>query len=205
MGVPVLVLGESGTGKSTSMRNFNPDELSIINVDGKMLPFRNQFKKIVCTDDADKVVELLKKTASKVVVVDDAQYIMANEYMRRAKETGFNKFTDIGQHMFNIVDCVKALPPDVVVYFLWHTETDSDGTIRAKTIGKMLNEKITVEGKFTIVLRTSVEDGVYKFLVQNNGQDTVKTPMGMFEGPIDNDLKLVDNTIREYYGIKTKE
>lgn len=205
MGVPVLVLGESGTGKSTSMRNFNPDELSIINVDGKMLPFRNQFKKIVCTDDAEKVVELLKKTASKVVVVDDAQYIMANEYMRRAKETGFNKFTDIGQKMFNIVDCVKALPLDVVVYFLWHTETDSDGTIRAKTIGKMLNEKITVEGKFTIVLRTSVEDGVYRFLVQNNGQDTVKTPMGMFEGPIDNDLKLVDNTIREYYGIKTKE
>lgn len=201
MGVPVLILGESGTGKSTSMRNFSPDELSVINVDGKMLPFRNKFKKIVCTDDAEKIVELLNKTASKVVVIDDAQYIMANEYMRRAKETGFTKFTDIGQKMFNIVDLVKALPQDVIVYFLWHTETDNDGIVRAKTIGKMLNEKITVEGKFTIVLRTQVEDGAYKFLVHNNGQDTVKSPMGMFEGPIENDLKLVDSTIREYYGL----
>lgn len=204
MGIPVMILGESGTGKSTSMRNFNPDELSIVNVDGKMFPFRNNFKKVVNTDNSDQIIELLKKTNSKVIVVDDAQYIMANEYMRRAKETGFNKFTDIGQKMFNIVDCVKSLPANVIVYFLWHTEIDSDGIVRAKTIGKMLSEKITVEGKFTIVLRTSVEDGKYSFLTQNNGQDTVKSPMGMFEGPIDNDLKLVDTTIRNYYGLEEK-
>lgn len=205
MGVGVLIIGESGTGKSTSMRNFKPDEISIINVDGKTLPFRNQFKKVIKTDKAADVLELLQKSTSKVIVVDDAQYIMANEYMRRARETGYNKFLEIGQNMFNIVDCVKALPDDVIVYFLWHSEVGADGTIKAKTIGKMLDEKITIEGKFTIVLRTAVEDGAYKFLTQNNGQDTVKSPMGMFDGPIENDLKAVDNIIREYYGLKTKE
>lgn len=205
MGVGVLIIGESGTGKSTSMRNFKPDELSIINVDGKTLPFRNQFKKVIKTDKAADVLELMQKSSSKVIVIDDAQYIMSNEYMRRARETGFNKFLEIGQNMFNIVDCVKALPDDVIVYFLWHSEVGTDGTIKAKTIGKMLDEKITIEGKFTIVLRTSVEDGAYKFLTQNNGQDTVKSPMGMFDGPIENDLKAVDNIIREYYGLKAKE
>lgn len=204
MGVPVLILGESGTGKSTSMRNFNAEELSVVNVDGKVLPFRNAFKKVLLTDDAEKIISSMQKTSSKVIVVDDAQYIMANEYMRRAKETGFTKFMDIGQKMFNIVDCVKALPADVVVYFLWHTEIGQDGTVKAKTIGKMLDEKITIEGKFTIVLRTSVEDGHYYFLTQNNGQDTVKSPMGMFEElKIDNDLKHVDSVIREYYGLNT--
>lgn len=205
MGLGVLIIGESGTGKSTSMRNFKPDEISIINVDGKTLPFRNQFKKVIKTDKAADVLELMQKSSSKVIVIDDAQYIMANEYMRRARETGFNKFLEIGQNMFNIVDCVKALPDDVIVYFLWHSEVSADGAIKAKTIGKMLDEKITIEGKFTIVLRTSVEDGAYKFLTQNNGQDTVKSPMGMFDGPIENDLKAVDNIIREYYGLKTKE
>ncbi len=197
-----MILGESGTGKSTSMRNFVSDELSIINVDGKVLPFRNQFKKIVKTDDPVKILELLSKSTSKVIIVDDAQYIMSNMYMKRAQERGYDKFVDIGQKMFNIVDCVKSLPDDVIVYFLWHTEITNDGTTKAKTIGKMLDSTVTIEGKFSIVLRTSVEDGKYTFLTQNNGQDTVKSPMGMFEGPIDNDLKLVDSTIREYYGLK---
>ena len=199
MGVPVLVLGESGTGKSASMRNFAEKDLKVINVANKPLPFKNKFES-VSTDNYQKIIAELKMCKKKTIVIDDAQYLMANEFMRRATERGFDKFTEIAQNFWTLVNTVKDLPSDVIVYFMAHIERDANGNEKIKTIGKLLDEKITVEGMFTIVLKTNVTDGVYSFLTQNNGHDTTKSPIGMFGSyAIDNDLKFVDNKIRNYY------
>lgn len=201
MAIPVLILGESGTGKSASLRNFEPDDLKVINVANKPLPFKNKFESI-STDDYRKIIAELKLNKKKVSVIDDAQYLMANEFMRRATERGFDKFTEIAQNFWTLVNTVKDLPADQVVYFLAHIERDANGNEKIKTIGKLLDEKITVEGMFTIVLKTNVTDGVYSFITQNSGHDTVKSPMGMFPSVvIDNDLKYVDEKIRNYYEI----
>lgn len=202
MGIPVMVLGESGTGKSTSLRNFTPDEIGIINVCGKPLPFRNQMNDLK-TDNYLKIEKALKASEKKAAVIDDCQYLLANEYMRQAKVTGYQKFTDIAQNFWTLVQVViRELPEDMIVYFLGHVERDANGNEKFKTIGKMLDEKITVEGMFTIVLKTSVQDGRYLFSTRNSGSDTVKAPMGMFdEAYIDNDLKMVDTAIREYYNL----
>lgn len=208
MGIPVMILGESGTGKSASLRNFSPDEVGVINVSGKPLPFRNQLKVFKCDTYFPIRKALLGNQTLPAFVIDDAQYLMANEYMRRADERGYDKFTEIAKNFWSLVQEVVAqqMPDDQIVYFLMHTDTSDDGRVRAKTIGKMLNEKITLEGLFTIVLRTNVSDGVYTFRTVNSGSDTVKTPMGMFSAPeIDNDLKAVDAVIREYYGITKGE
>ena len=199
MGVPVLILGESGTGKSASLRNFKAEDLKVINVANKPLPFKNKFESI-STDSYKEIIKEMKLNKKKVLVIDDAQYLMANEFMRRATERGYDKFTEIAQNFWNLVNTVKDLPNDVVVYFLAHIERDPNGNEKIKTIGKLLDEKITVEGMFTIVLKTNVTDGVYSFLTQNSGHDTVKSPIGMFPSyAIDNDLKYVDEKIRNYY------
>lgn len=201
MGIPVLILGESGTGKSASLRNFKPSDLKVINVANKPLPFKNKIES-VATDDYRTVIKELKLNKKKVAVIDDAQYLMANEFMRRATERGFDKFTEIAQNFWSLVNMVKDLPDDQVVYFLAHIERDANGNEKIKTIGKLLDEKITVEGMFTIVLKTNVTDGVYSFITQNSGHDTVKSPIGMFPSiVIDNDLKYVDEKIRNYYEI----
>lgn len=202
MGLPVLILGESGTGKSASLRKFPNNKVAVINVAGKPLPFKNKIQSET-TDDYMKIeghIKTLVKQDCKSIVVDDAQYLMANEFMRRATERGFDKFTDIAKNFWSLVNMVKELPPDVIVYFLSHIERDQNGNEKIKTIGKLLDEKITVEGMFTIVLKTNVTDGVYSFLTQNNGHDTVKSPIGMFPSyAIDNDLHYVDEKIRNYY------
>ena len=210
MAIPVMILGESGTGKSASLRGFSPEDVLIINVSGKPLPFRNNLK--VYKTDSYKAIRdaLLSKNARKyrAIVIDDAQYLMCNEFMRRCDERGFDKFTEIGRNFWSLVQEVvsQQMPNDQIVYFLMHSETSDDGRVMAKTIGKLLREKITLEGLFTIVLRTNVSDGVYTFRTVNSGSDTVKTPMGMFSASeIDNDLKAVDTVIREYYGIEKKE
>lgn len=201
MAIPVLILGESGTGKSASLRNFELGDLKVINVANKPLPFKNKFESI-STDDYRKIIAELKLNKKKVTVIDDAQYLMANEFMRRATERGFDKFTEIAQNFWSLVNMVKELPGDQVVYFLAHIERDANGNEKIKTIGKLLDEKITVEGMFTIVLKTNVTDGVYSFITQNSGHDTVKSPIGMFPSiVIDNDLKYVDEKIRNYYEI----
>lgn len=209
MGIPVMVLGESGTGKSTSLRNFGPDDVAVINVAGKPLPFRNKLHVAKCDNYGMIVKTLVGRPDIPAFVIDDAQYLMANEFMRRSDERGYDKFTEIAKNFWSLVleTVAQKMPDNQIVYFLMHTDTADDGRIRAKTIGKMLNEKITLEGLFTIVLRTNVSDGVYTFRTVNSGSDTVKTPMGMFSAnEIDNDLKAVDTAIREYYGItKTKE
>ena len=203
MGIPVMILGESGSGKSSSMRNFTPNEIGIINVGKKPLPFRSQIKPFN-SDDYSKIVGVMQKAKAKSIVIDDCQYLMANEFMRNAKVTGFQKFTDIALNFWSLVQIViDQLPDDVIVYFLGHIERDANGNEKFKTIGKMLDEKITIEGLFTIVLKTVVSDGKYQFSTQTNGMDTVKSPLGMFTEPlIENDLKMVDETIRYYYNIK---
>jgi len=206
MGIAVMILGESGSGKSASMRNFTGKEIGVINVSGKPLPFRSDIKTFR-SDDYMQIDQVLKKATSKSIVIDDAQYLMSYEFMRRSDETGFQKFTDIGKNFWSLVQVViKELPEDVIVYFMCHTERDQDGNEKAKTIGKLLDEKITVEGMFTIVLKTKVIDSQYKFRTQTSGKDTVKSPIGMFDEPeIENDLKFVDARIREYYSIKQKK
>lgn len=202
MGLPVLVLGESGTGKSASLRHFPYNDVAVINVAGKPLPFKN---KIHCynTDDymqVEKHLDKISKAGCKSIVIDDAQYLMANEFMRRAMEKGYDKFTEIAKNYWALVNKVKELPEDVIVYFLSHLDRDQNGNEKVKTIGKLLDEKITVEGMFTIVLKTNVTDGQYTFLTQNNGHDTTKSPIGLFPTyAIDNNLFYVDEKIRNYY------
>ena len=203
MGIPVMIMGASGSGKSASMRNFKENEVGIINVSGKPLPFKNSLKTFN-SDDYQAISGVLSKAKTKSIVIDDCQYLMANEFMRNAKVNGYQKFTDIGLNFWNLIQYViKGMSQDSIVYFLAHTEKDADGHEKMKTIGKMLDEKITIEGLFTIVLKTVVQDGSYRFSTQTNGQDTVKSPMGMFDPMIENDLKFVDETIRSFYDLKS--
>lgn len=201
MATAVLILGQSGTGKSYSMKNFNEDEICLISVQKSLLPFRKKFTETVVTDKYSEIINAMKATKKKVIVIDDTQYLMCNEFMRRATERGYDKFTEIAQNFWSlVVQEVNNLPSDVIVYLLCHTATDENGVEKMKTIGKLVDEKITPEGLFTIVLKTAVSDGNYAFVTQNNGKDTVKSPEGMFTTyAINNDLKYVDEKIRNYY------
>ena len=201
MATAVLILGQSGTGKSYSMKNFNEDEICLISVQKSLLPFRKKFTETVVTDKYSEIIKAMKATKKKVIVIDDTQYLMCNEFMRRATERGYDKFTEIAQNFWSlVVQEVNNLPSDVIVYLLCHTATDENGVEKMKTIGKLVDEKITPEGLFTIVLKTAVSDGNYAFVTQNNGKDTVKSPEGMFSTyAINNDLKYVDEKIRNYY------
>ena len=200
-----MILGASGSGKSASLRNFDPSEVGVINVIGKPLPFRSEIKTIN-TDNYAMIRKCLAEAKARSIVIDDSQYLMADEFMVRAKENGFQKFTDIGRNFWDLVRYVNQIPEDKIVYFLHHTETDENGVEKAKTIGKLLNEKITLEGMFTIVLKAEVVDGQYFFATKNNGHDVVKAPMGMFgKDHIENDLKKVDDAIREYFPFMNKE
>lgn len=210
MAEKILIMGESGTGKSTSLRNFNPDEVAIVNPVGKPLPFRGRFDTLDSVTDSGEIGRWIHeqvKKGKKIIVVDDFQYILSIPYMNRIKEAGWDKWNDFGSNYFEIIDVCAELPDDVTVYYLTHTETLDNGITTIKLIGKLLREKITIEGLFTIVLRTQVIDGKYYFLTQNSGKDTVKSPIGMFGSyAIDNDLKYVDEKIRNYYqmdGCKT--
>ena len=200
MGIPVLILGESGSGKSTAMRNFDPNEVGIFNVASKPLPFRKTLSKI---DNASYPIIMKSLSAPKLkrYVIDDSQYLLCFELFAKAKETGYNKFTDMALHFYNLVQTViRETPPDVIVYFLHHVET-VDGRSKAKTIGKMLDEKLTVEGLFSIVLICQTDGIKHEFITQSDGTTTAKSPMEMFPPKIDNDLKAVDETIRKYYEI----
>ena len=199
MGIPVLILGESGSGKSTSLRNFKENELVVFNVANKMLPFRKKLE-VIKNADYSIIGKTLAKQEKKIYVIDDSQYLLAFEMFDRAKETGYNKFTDIALRFRNMLDyIIKQLPDDTIVYFLHHAETTDSGKIKAKTIGKMLDNQLTVEGLFSIVLYCRIDGERHIFETQSDGYTTAKSPMEMFERIIDNDLKAVDETIREYY------
>lgn len=201
MAVLVMVYGHSGSGKSASLRNFDPEQVAVINVLGKPLPFRSNMKTYI-TNDYGKIDAAIHNTKRKSIVIDDATYLMTGEFMRNAKVAGYQKFTDMAANFNTLLMRAKELPDDVVVYFFGHSERDGDGGEKFKTIGKLLDEKVCVEGYFTIVLKTVVQDGRYLFSTRNDGMDTVKTPLGMFnDALIENDLAAVDKTIREYYNI----
>ena len=200
MGIPVLILGESGSGKSASLRNFEPEDVSIFNVAAKPMPFRKKLP-TKATSDYAAIMAGISKSKKKAFVIDDSQYLMCFESFAKAKDSGFGKFTDIALNFYNLVQfIIKKTPDDVIVYFLQHTETDSaTGKIKAKTMGKMLDNQLTLEGLFAIVLLCTTDGKKHKFITQSDGYTTAKSPMEMFPIEIDNDLKLVDQTIREYY------
>jgi len=200
-----MIMGESGSGKSASMRNFEPSEVGIFNVASKPLPFRKKLHKV---DNAGyaKIYRALEKPSLKTYVIDDSQYLMAFEMFDKAKETGYAKFTEMAKSFYDLIQyIIRGLPDDVIVYFLQHTERDVDGRTKAKTSGKMIDSQLTLEGLFAIVLLAKVENGKYTFITQSDGTTTAKSPMEMFDLEIDNDLKMVDTTVREYYELMTKE
>ena len=215
MGIPVLIAGESGSGKTYSIKNLNPEDVGIFLCEKNRLPFKKQFPtykvRNMNTED-DKVVRqsaviqtMLRnpQKPKKIYIIDDSQYIMANEFFDRAGEAGFQKFTDIGCNFRNLIHLVNnELPDDVIVYFLHHPETDSNtGKLKAKTIGKLLDEKLTLEGCFDIVLFCQTDGQEHWFRTQSDGTNTAKSPEEMFEDRIPNDLAIVDATIRDYYGM----
>ena len=221
MGIPVLIIGESGSGKTYSIKNLDPEKVGIFLCEKNRLPFRKPFPtykvrnmrkeedgKVTIYRQSVVIQSLLrskkKEDLKKILVIDDSQYIMANEYFDRASEKGYDKFVDIGANFRNLVHLVNdELPDDVIVYFLHHPETDSNtGRQKAKTIGKMLDEKLTLEGCFDIVLHARTDGEAHWFTTQSDGTDTAKSPEEMFEDKIPNDLAFVDKTIREYYGME---
>lgn len=201
MGIPVLILGESGSGKSTSLRNFEEGQIGIFNVASKPLPFRKKLPKV---DGASykTIVKGLSNPKLKSYAIDDSQFLLVFESFDRAKENGYGKFTDFALNFYNLVKfVVEQTPPDCIVYFLHHTEKTDDGRTKAKTIGKMLDNQLTVEGMFAIVLLCKTDGTRHYFETQSDGWTTAKSPIDMFEKEIDNDLAMVDRTIREYWGL----
>ena len=216
MALPVLVIGRSGSGKTYSLKNFKPEEVGIISVEKGRLPFKSNLKvvRVKKFDSADAspaqinvaryqwIKLMIEKSKAKSIVIDDSQYLLANELFDRANEKGYDKFTNMAANFRDLIHFVNELEDNnKIVYFLHHSELDSDGREKVKTIGKMLDEKLSVEGCFDVVIYC--QDN--KFFTQSNGQSVAKTPEGMFELEIPNDLKFVDNTIREYYGMAESE
>lgn len=212
MSIATLVLGSSGTGKSTSLRNLNPASTMLIQCINKPLPFRasewkpctksNPEGSVIRSSNADTIMKAMRGSAKDVVVIDDYQAVMVNEMMHRSTERGYDKFTDIAKSAWQLFELAGQLAEHRRVYILAHTQSDDHGQIRMKTVGRMVDEKIVPEGYFTIVLRTEIINGQYLFSTQTNGQDCCKSPMDMFrEQHIPNDLQAVDQQICEFYGI----
>ena len=200
MGIAVLIMGASGSGKSTSLRNFKKGEIGIFNVANKPLPFRSDLD-VVNTVNYEQIKAALKRNSLKAYAIDDSQYLMVFEEFNRAKEAGYGKFTDMAQNFYQLVQtAIRETSDDTVVYFLHHTEVDETGRVKAKTVGKMIDSKLTLEGLFPVVLLTGTDGSTYWFETQSDGYTTTKSPLGMFEEKrIDNDLKMVDSTIRAYW------
>ena len=202
MAIPVLIIGRSGSGKTYSLKNFGKDEVGVISVEKGRLPFRSDIKVLKVPKDPTEgegdAASVIRKAKSKAIAIDDSQYLLVNELFDRANERGYDKFVHMAAHFRDLIHFINELEDDEkIIYFLHHSEMDTDGREKVKTIGKMLDEKLTVEGCFDIVIYC--QD--HKFYTQSNGQSTAKTPEDMFDLEIPNDLKLVDTKIREYYGI----
>ena len=208
MATPVLIIGKSGSGKSTSLRNCtgNPD-WNLIRVLNKPLPFKGKVDGWN-TDDYQQVMKCLIASMAKNIVIDDAGYLITNMFMSGHSSAGsgngvFTLYNQIGDHFWNLIQfIIDKVPEDKIVYVIMHEDSDDNGNIRPKTIGKLLDEKVCVEGMFTIVLRCIVESNKHLFVTQSADGAVSKSPMGMFEDlTIDNDLLLVEKAIREYYEI----
>ena len=204
MGTSVLILGHSGSGKSTSLRNFEFDELGIFNVAGKPLPFRKKLNTVGKEESSySTIFSALRQNNKRCYVIDDANYLMAFQNFAMAKTTGFGKFTDMAVNFERLLEAANGTDDDTITYFFMHPDYDDSGRMKPKTIGKMLDNQICVEGMFPIVLLADHDDSGYHFITQSDGTTPVKAPMGMFDtNVIDNDLKHVDNIIRDYWGMK---
>ena len=223
----IAIVGKSGTGKSSSIneipqlgiKGLTPNETVIINVAGKDLPFRgwkNLYKgdiqqggNYIETSDSALITKVINFVSSnrpdiKNIIIDDAQYVMAFEFMRRAKETGYNKFSDIGVGISNVISAARTCRKDLKVFFLWHPEQDKETGFRMKTVGKMVDDYLTLEGLFTAIFYTKVSKGAdnkitYQFVTNNDGEFPAKTPIGMFDSLyIPNDLGIIAETIDKF-------
>lgn len=205
MGIAVLILGESGSGKSASMRNFKKEDVGILNVASKPLPFRNTNGLVTVNKATYSMIKGAVTSPNRLsYVIDDAQYLMAFESFDKANITGYAKFTEMAKNYEEMLRVIQEdTSPDTIVYVMQHIETDENGKVKAKTLGKMLDQQLTIEGLFSIVLLAKADERRHYFVTQSDGTNPCKSPMGMFdEVEIDNDLKMVDDTIREYYGLK---
>ena len=202
MGIPVLIMGESGSGKTYSLKNMDPATVGIFSVEKGRLPFKGDFKVVKHATYGD-IAKIFTAPKLKRYVIDDSQYLLVNELFDRAKDTGYQKYTDMAVNFRNLIHAVNHnLPDDIIVYFLHHTETDSNtGKTKAKTVGKMIDQYLTLEGCFDIVLLASVEGNQHCFITQSDGYTTAKSPEGMFEPKMANDLDAVDKAIREYWSL----
>jgi hypothetical protein len=215
----ILILGESGCGKSTSIRTLPPKETMIINVIGKPLPFRGaktQYTKITesggnyySSDNPASIIKLIngineKRLDIKYLVIDDFGYTITNSFMRKASQRGYDKYNDIGREAFDILEVIGTLREDLYIFVMMHTEIDNQGRYKPKTVGKMIDQYICIEGKFTYVFHALVSEGKYEFLTNNDGQHMAKTPMGMFDKLfIENDLLYIVNKMKEYESSET--
>lgn len=201
MGVSVLILGHSGSGKSTSLRNFKEGEIGVFNVANKPLPFRNKLATVNKPGYAE-IKATLNANNLNAYCIDDANYLMAFQNFSMAKQTGYGKFTDMAVNFEQLLETANDTNKDTICYFCMHPDFDESGRMKAKSIGKMLDNQLTIEGMFPITLLAFKDDSGYHFATQSDGMNPVKTPMGMFEDAvIDNDLKAVDTAIREYWGM----
>lgn len=203
--VPILMIGASGTGKSTSLRNFKGDEVAVVNVLGKPLPFKSDIKAGKC-DNYDVILKAIEKTDKKTIVIDDAGYLLTNEFMSKSSIKGYDKYNEMANNFFNLINGIKNVEGGKTVYLVMHEDVNEFGDIKPKTIGKLLDDKVNIQGMFTICIRTAYENGNYIFRLKTNGQDCVKTPFGMFEDEtMENDLKAFDKVVREYYELDAEK
>ena len=199
--VPVLLIGQSGSGKSTSLRNFTKDEVAVVNVLGKPLPFKSDIKAPKC-DDYASILKAIAGTKKKTIVIDDANYLITNEFMNKSSVKGFDKYNEMGNNFFNLINGIKNIEGGKTVYLIMHEDTDENGNVKPKTIGKLLDDKVNIQGMFTVCIRSMFDNGNYIFRLKTNGQDCVKTPFGMFEtDTMENDLKEFNKVIREFYDL----
>ena len=203
--VPILLIGASGSGKSTSLRNFKKEEVAVVNVLGKPLPFKSDINAPKC-DDYNVILNSIKNTDRKTIVIDDANYLITNEFMNKSSVKGYDKYNDMANNFWNLINGIKNIEGGKTVYLIMHEDTDENGNIKPKTIGKLLDDKCNIQGMFTICIRSMFDNGKYIFRLKTNGQDCVKTPFGMFENEeMENDLKEFNKVVREYYELDKKE
>ena len=205
MGRFILIYGKSGSGKTRSLKEFGEDEIFLVNVIGKELPFPGKFKYVKTTDSVDTIIAGLRKMPCKIAVIDDAGYLMTSQFMAGHSQpkkgaSSFDLYNEIADSIWKLIRAIKDLPEDVNVYVILHEETNDYGDTRLRTIGKLLNDKVCIEGMSTIVLRCVTMGTEHFFRTRTDGSDITKSPENMFEGErIENNLKAVDTRIREFY------